>query len=248
MGAPRVAPPAAALSAGKVLPGEVQAAAREEWADAMAAARSAAAHAQAAQAASEAAERFARAGETPQEQVPLPAGLGQDTCLEPRRHISAPVSRQQNILCMGCRRPMAPIWMTQQPEVHPLPLAQRLRMYAPPHALPVSHCNSCIASSITSMRPAAGAAQADARSSQRLVQRSDSAIQRAYDAAPGPPSKSDAQAQGPPSAPPAPPSALPKAPVPLPPSSSAAGAALNSLLALLGNQPVQHHWRPLHCF
>jgi hypothetical protein len=75
MGAPRVAPPAAAgaLSSGKLLPAEVQAAGREQWADAMAAARSAAQHAQAAQAASDAAERFARAGAPPAEQVPPPA-------------------------------------------------------------------------------------------------------------------------------------------------------------------------------
>lgn len=43
----------------------------------------------------------------------------------------------------------------------------------------------------------------------RFVKRSDSAIQRAYDAAAGPPSKQDAQAHGPPSAPPAPPTNLP---------------------------------------
>ena len=43
-------------------------------------------------------------------------------------------------------------------------------------------------------------------SPERLVKRSDSAIQRAYDAAPGPPSKTDAQSRGPPSAPPVPPS------------------------------------------
>ena len=74
-GAPCVAPPAAALSAGKVLPGAVQAAAREQWADAMAAARAAAEHAHAAQAPSEAAERFARAGSPAPASVLLPACL-----------------------------------------------------------------------------------------------------------------------------------------------------------------------------
>ena len=38
----------------------------------------------------------------------------------------------------------------------------------------------------------------------KKYQRTDSAIQRAYDAAPGPPSKHDARVEGPPSAPPAP--------------------------------------------
>ena len=40
----------------------------------------------------------------------------------------------------------------------------------------------------------------------RFVQRSDSEIQRAYDAIPGPPTKGEILAPGPPSAPPAPPS------------------------------------------
>lgn len=51
------------VAAGKALPGDVQAAAKEEWADAMAAATAAAEHARRAQEASDAAERFARGGQ-----------------------------------------------------------------------------------------------------------------------------------------------------------------------------------------
>lgn len=50
---------------------------------------------------------------------------------------------------------------------------------------------------------------AGAASGGPYVQRSDSEIQRAYDAAPGPPSKGELSAAGPPSAPPAPPAAAP---------------------------------------
>jgi hypothetical protein len=48
------------LDTGRTLPGQVQAAAKEEWADAMSAAAAAAEHARRAQDASAAAERFAR--------------------------------------------------------------------------------------------------------------------------------------------------------------------------------------------
>lgn len=64
VGAPRVLP--GSLAAGKALPTDVQALAKEEWADAMAAAQAAAEHARRAQEASNAAERFARAGAPPQ--------------------------------------------------------------------------------------------------------------------------------------------------------------------------------------
>jgi hypothetical protein len=49
-----------ALAAGKTLPDQVQAKAREEWVDAMSAAAAAAEHARRAQEASDAAGRFAR--------------------------------------------------------------------------------------------------------------------------------------------------------------------------------------------
>ena len=57
-GAPRVLP--GQLDAGKTLPNQVQARAKEEWADAMSAAAAAAEHARRAQDASDAAERYAR--------------------------------------------------------------------------------------------------------------------------------------------------------------------------------------------
>ena len=57
-GAPKVLP--SQLDAGKTLPNQVQAKAKEEWADAMSAAAAAAEHARRAQDASDAAERYAR--------------------------------------------------------------------------------------------------------------------------------------------------------------------------------------------
>ena len=57
-GAPKVLP--GQLDAGKTLPNQVQAMAKEEWADAMSAAAAAAQHARRAQDASDAAERYAR--------------------------------------------------------------------------------------------------------------------------------------------------------------------------------------------
>ena len=57
-GAPKVLP--GQLDTGKALPNQVQALAKEEWADAMSAAKAAAQHAQRAQDASDAAERYAR--------------------------------------------------------------------------------------------------------------------------------------------------------------------------------------------
>ncbi len=72
--------------------------------------------------------------------------------------------------------------------------------------------------------------------------RSDSAIQRAYDAAPGPPSKQDYQAQGPPSAPPAPPTSLPPN-LPSPPAKGAKPPSRNMVfvavyLLLSGRAPL----------
>ena len=57
-GAPKVLP--GQLETGKTLPNQVQAKAKEEWADAMSAAAAAAEHARRAQDASDAAERYAR--------------------------------------------------------------------------------------------------------------------------------------------------------------------------------------------
>ncbi len=73
VGAPRVLP--GSLAAGKALPGDVQALAKGEWADAMAAATAAAEHARLAQEASNAAERFARAGTSQQ------VGAAQTGCM-----------------------------------------------------------------------------------------------------------------------------------------------------------------------
>ncbi|GAB4821969.1 hypothetical protein N2152v2_009015 [Parachlorella kessleri] len=59
----------------------------------------------------------------------------------------------------------------------------------------------------------------------RFVQRSDSEIQRAYDAVPGPPSKGEILAPGPPSAPPAPPSVGAGSSAGTPPSTGAASSS-----------------------
>ncbi|KAK9830637.1 hypothetical protein WJX81_008095 [Elliptochloris bilobata] len=60
---------------------------------------------------------------------------------------------------------------------------------------------------------------------QRFTKRSDSAIQRSYDAAAGPPTKADAQQVGKPSAPPAPPAPVPAAaPAPRPPAAGGSSA------------------------
>lgn len=66
-GAPRMLP--GALATGKTLPDQVQAKAKEEWADAMSAAAAAAEHARRAQEASDAAGRYARAGSSAQVSV-----------------------------------------------------------------------------------------------------------------------------------------------------------------------------------
>ncbi|BDA44735.1 probable IST1 homolog at N-terminal half [Coccomyxa sp. Obi] len=159
VGAPRVLP--GSLAAGKALPGDVQALAKGEWADAMAAATAAAEHARLAQEASNAAERFARAGTSQQAN-----GVAPHEEAAPKPDTSA----------------------TQDSTPDDLDIA------APP---PPS--------------------TDDAPQALGFYKRSDSAIQRAYDAAPGPPSKKDAQAHGPPSAPPAPPTTLPPG-IPSPPS------------------------------
>ncbi|EIE21511.1 DUF292-domain-containing protein [Coccomyxa subellipsoidea C-169] len=155
VGAPRVLP--GSLAAGKALPTDVQALAKEEWADAMAAAQAAAEHARRAQEASNAAERFARAGAPPQANG-APAAPHSEAFPKPAP--AGTLDSAVNDLNLGAPTP-----------------------------------------------PGTDEGAPDAQGS--YYKRSDSAIQRAYDAAPGPPSKQDYQAQGPPSAPPAPPTSLP---------------------------------------
>ena len=67
-GAPKVLP--GQLEIGKTLPNQVQAKAKEEWADAMSAAAAAAQHARRAQDASDAAERYARGSNSSAAPVP----------------------------------------------------------------------------------------------------------------------------------------------------------------------------------
>lgn len=65
------------LDTGKTLPNQVQAAAKEEWADAMSAAAAAAEHARRAQDASNAAERYARGSAS---SAPGPVSLSSLLC------------------------------------------------------------------------------------------------------------------------------------------------------------------------
>ncbi|CAK0784450.1 hypothetical protein CVIRNUC_007654 [Coccomyxa viridis] len=167
-GAPKVLP--GQLDAGKTLPNQVQAMAKEEWADAMSAAAAAAQHAKRAQDASDAAERYARNSNS---SAPAVGGGGGEAASAP-----GPSAAADEATDLPSLPPKAP-------------------------------------------------ARSGQGSPQRFVKRSDSEIQRAYDAAVGPPAKKDGA--GPPSAPPAPPPpsvprpASPSLPSP-PPSGSSASA------------------------
>lgn len=99
VGAPRVLP--GSLAAGKALPGDVQALAKGEWADAMAAATAAAEHARLAQEASNAAERFARAGTS--QQVGLPRhGLTSCFLIHAGRASSVLQGHRRSQMPIGC--------------------------------------------------------------------------------------------------------------------------------------------------
>ncbi len=110
-----------------------------------------------------------------------------------------------------CSRPTARMWTRPRQTLHhpsrPSPGSRFARERPCPYLALLTGMPSTEYQSQAAMHR--GGAQAGPAVPQRLVKRTDSAIQRAYDAAPGPPSKSDAQAMGPPSAPPAVPSVLP---------------------------------------
>ncbi|CAL5229714.1 g13088 [Coccomyxa viridis] len=186
-GAPKVLP--GQLETGKTLPNQVQAKAKEEWADAMSAAAAAAEHARRAQDASDAAERYARGSNSSAAPMKPSGGAGEPPSTAGPSSAAGPSTPAQDEF-------------TDLPSLPPK----------------------------VPGRSAQG-------SPQRFVKRTDSEIQRAYDAAVGPPQKKDAAA-GPPSAPPAPPPAAslprpasPSLPSPPPTGPNAGGAAAGSSAA-----------------
>ena len=277
-GAPKVLP--GQLDAGKTLPNQVQAMAKEEWADAMSAAAAAAQHARRAQDASDAAERFARNSNSSapaavsRKSVPGLSGRCQPyspcvslscwLCLGAASDRAAAHSTEQRTLplaaspTLGCIRSALQTLRTRRCREaaearQPAHLGHQLQQTKPQICRPCHQRYSCspLADFLSSAHypglcmlhgdqhvawteplAVAGpimkvkcAMQAPARSGQgspqRFVKRSDSEIQRAYDAAVGPPAKKDGA--GPPSAPPAPPPSVPRPASPSLPSPPPSG-------------------------
>ena len=94
-GAPKVLP--GQLDAGKTLPNQVQAMAKEEWADAMSAAAAAAQHARRAQDASNAAERFARNSNSS-----ASAPVSRHSCLTWRGDLRLTPLQQSQVVAVPC--------------------------------------------------------------------------------------------------------------------------------------------------
>lgn len=108
-GAPKVLP--GQLDAGKTLPNQVQAMAKEEWADAMSAAAAAAQHAKRAQDASDAAERYARNSNS---SAPAVVSRNFMPRLAGQRHLHSPCIILSWWLCLGAASGMAAAALKEQ--------------------------------------------------------------------------------------------------------------------------------------